>query len=56
MKPSMTSYKEGNVTVVAVEGDIPTWLHGRLISNGPGQFQVGDTRFNHWFDGFALLK
>ena len=56
MKPSMTSYKEGNITVVAVEGDIPTWLKGRLISNGPGQFQVGDTRFNHWFDGFALLK
>ena len=52
----MNTFKEGSAVIVAVEGDIPTWLNGRFISNGPGQFQVDDTQFKHWFDGFALLK
>ena len=56
IKQLMTTFKEGNAAIVAVEGDIPAWLNGRFISNGPGQFQVGDTQFKHWFDGFALLK
>ena len=32
------------------------WLSGSFVSNGPGQFEVGETHFNHWFDGFAMLK
>ncbi|MCH9757475.1 MAG: carotenoid oxygenase family protein [Gammaproteobacteria bacterium] len=39
-----------------IDGDIPTWLSGSFVSNGPGQFEVGGTHFNHWFDGFAMLK
>ena len=49
MKQLMNTFKEGNAAIVAVEGDIPVWLNGRFISNGPGQFQVDDTQFNHWF-------
>src|SRR3990167_3286138 len=37
-------------------GEIPQWLSGSLISNGPAQFEVGETSFQHWFDGFAMLK
>lgn len=37
-------------------GDIPTWLAGSFISNGPAQFEIGKTHFNHWFDGLAMLK
>lgn len=37
-------------------GEIPTWLSGSFVSNGPTQFEVGATHFKHWFDGFAMLK
>ena len=36
-------------------GTIPSWLSGRFFRSGPGIYEVGDTKFNHWFDGLALL-
>lgn len=39
-----------------VEGAIPDWLSGALIRNGPGRFEAGDERVNHWFDGLAMLR
>jgi carotenoid cleavage dioxygenase-like enzyme len=39
-----------------VEGTIPGWLSGTLVRNGPGKFEVGQTRVNHWFDGLAMLR
>jgi carotenoid cleavage dioxygenase-like enzyme len=36
-------------------GDLPGWLTGTLIRNGPAQFEVGDQAYNHWFDGHAML-
>ena len=38
-----------------VSGDIPAWLQGTLIRNGPGTFKVGTERYRHWFDGLAML-
>ncbi|KFP90818.1 PREDICTED: beta,beta-carotene 15,15'-monooxygenase [Apaloderma vittatum] len=38
-----------------VRGQLPTWLQGVLIRNGPGMHTIGDTQYNHWFDGLALL-
>jgi beta-carotene 15,15'-monooxygenase len=38
-----------------VEGDLPDWLAGSLIRNGPGRFAVGDGSVDHWFDGLAML-
>ncbi|KAI4571990.1 hypothetical protein MJG53_014096 [Ovis ammon polii x Ovis aries] len=38
-----------------VTGKIPAWLQGTLLRNGPGMHTVGETRYNHWFDGLALL-
>lgn len=38
-----------------VRGKIPTWLQGILLRNGPGMHTVGETSYNHWFDGLALL-
>lgn len=38
-----------------VKGNLPSWLKGILTRNGPGKFEYGDTSFNHWFDGQALL-
>ena len=39
-----------------VEGSIPEWLSGTLVRNGPGRFEAGDSRVNHWFDGLAMLR
>lgn len=36
-------------------GLLPDWLEGTLVRNGPGLFSVGETSYNHWFDGMALL-
>ncbi|KAI1903298.1 hypothetical protein AGOR_G00025760 [Albula goreensis] len=38
-----------------VHGNIPSWIHGSLLRNGPGKFEFGNQSFNHWFDGMALL-
>src|SRR5215207_6836814 len=38
-----------------VSGKIPSWLSGTLIRNGPAMFEVGRQKFNHWFDGLAML-
>ena len=40
----------------SVEGTIPEWLSGTLIRNGPGRFEAGDRRVNHWFDGLSMLR
>jgi beta,beta-carotene 9',10'-dioxygenase len=40
---------------VPVRGELPAWLTGSLIRNGPGTFQVGERRYRHWFDGLAML-
>ncbi|KAK7068323.1 Beta,beta-carotene 9',10'-oxygenase [Halocaridina rubra] len=36
-------------------GEVPLWLSGTLIRNGPGRLQVGNHKYNHLFDGSALL-
>jgi len=38
-----------------VTGSFPDWLEGTLIRTGPGIFSVGETSYNHWFDGMALM-
>ena len=41
---------------LTVDGDLPTWLRGRYLSNGPGQFEVGGESLEHWFDPLAMLR
>ncbi|KAH9629703.1 hypothetical protein HF086_001516 [Spodoptera exigua] len=36
-------------------GEVPKWLRGTLLRNGPGSLKVGDMRFDHLFDSSALL-
>ncbi|KAM4567050.1 beta-carotene oxygenase 2b [Odontesthes bonariensis] len=38
-----------------ITGTIPAWINGNFLRNGPGKFEIGNQRFNHWFDGMALL-
>jgi beta,beta-carotene 9',10'-dioxygenase len=38
-----------------VRGLLPDWLHGTLLRNGPGTFEIGGQHYRHWFDGLAML-
>jgi carotenoid cleavage dioxygenase-like enzyme len=38
-----------------VTGRVPDWLTGVLLRNGPGMFTIGPDKYNHLFDGLALL-
>ncbi|HEX3324850.1 MAG TPA: carotenoid oxygenase family protein, partial [Solirubrobacterales bacterium] len=40
---------------LAVEGEMPPWLSGSLLRNGPAKFEVGEQQMRHWFDGLAML-
>jgi carotenoid cleavage dioxygenase-like enzyme len=51
-----TQREERHDVPLDVEGSFPPWLDGRLVVNGPGQFEVGDTDLEHWFDALALLR
>ncbi|MGM0677462.1 MAG: carotenoid oxygenase family protein [Pseudomonadota bacterium] len=39
-----------------LRGQLPHWLEGVLLRNGPGLFEVGGYRCRHWFDGLAMLQ
>jgi len=51
-----TQREELQDVVLDVTGSFPDWLEGTFISNGPGQFEVGETTLNHWFDALAMLR
>ncbi|CAK1549422.1 unnamed protein product [Leptosia nina] len=38
-----------------ITGEIPSWVRGSLLRNGPGRFKVGNSEYQHIFDGSALL-
>ncbi|KAF6728846.1 Beta,beta-carotene 9',10'-oxygenase [Oryzias melastigma] len=38
-----------------IEGTIPSWINGLFLRNGPGKFEFGNSHYNHWFDGMAML-
>ncbi|TXT61661.1 MAG: Dioxygenase [Promethearchaeota archaeon] len=38
-----------------IEGTLPSWLRGTLLRTGPAQFEVEKQKYNHWFDGLAML-
>ncbi|MGI0018314.1 MAG: carotenoid oxygenase family protein [Nitrosotalea sp.] len=50
-----TLSEELNLESLQVKGTIPKWLSGTLIRNGPAKFEVGKEKFQHWFDGLAML-
>lgn len=38
-----------------VKGEIPKWLKGSLIRIGSGLLEIGPDKYNHIFDGMALM-
>ncbi len=50
-----TEAPEIELNQLPVRGNLPDWLRGTLLRNGPGTFHVGQSRYRHWFDGLAML-
>ncbi|RWW29741.1 hypothetical protein GW17_00005724 [Ensete ventricosum] len=40
---------------LVVEGDVPLWLNGTYLRNGPGLWHIDDYNFRHLFDGYATV-
>ncbi|KAK6249050.1 hypothetical protein QUC31_020615 [Theobroma cacao] len=40
---------------LVVQGEIPLWLKGTYLRNGPGIWHIEDYNFRHLFDGYATL-
>ncbi|XP_073513266.1 carotenoid-cleaving dioxygenase, mitochondrial-like isoform X5 [Phyllobates terribilis] len=38
-----------------ITGTVPGWITGSLLRNGPGRYEFGNVKFNHWIDGMALM-
>jgi beta,beta-carotene 9',10'-dioxygenase len=47
--------KEIQLDDLPLRGNFPNWLNGTLVRTGPAQFEVGEQRYKHWFDGLAML-
>ncbi|EDO36712.1 predicted protein, partial [Nematostella vectensis] len=39
----------------SISGNVPAWIKGNLLRNGPGVYEIGKEHYNHWFDGLAVL-
>jgi carotenoid cleavage dioxygenase-like enzyme len=50
-----TLNSETSIKQLPVRGTVPAWLTGTLVRNGPARFEVGGQKYNHWFDGLAML-
>lgn len=50
-----TLNEEVDLDSLSIEGEIPSWLTGTLLRNGPARYEVGGQRLRHWFDGLAML-
>lgn len=42
-------------TELPVSGEIPDWVAGQLLRNGPGRWKFDKSEVHHWFDGMALV-
>ncbi len=44
------------LTHLNINGQLPEWLIGNLLQNGPGKFNIGEEQIIHWFDGLAYIS
>ena len=50
-----TLEQETVIDELAIDGELPGWLHGSLLRTGPAKFELGEQPLRHWFDGLAML-
>ncbi len=51
----LSGAREFDDTPLRVSGDLPPWLQGRLLLNGPALWELPGGALRHWFDGYALM-
>jgi all-trans-8'-apo-beta-carotenal 15,15'-oxygenase len=60
LDPHLTPYRgmasDLNCEALTVEGKLPTDLRGRFYRNGPANFERGNERYQHWFDGDGMVQ
>lgn len=47
--------EERNDERLRVQGEIPAWLSGTYLLNGPARFHRGDVQYRHWLDGDGMV-
>ena len=47
--------REIDAADMRVEGQLPDWLRGSLLLNGPALWDLPKGSYRHWFDGLAML-
>ena len=47
--------RELSIETLSIEGNLPPWLSGSLLRNGPALFEDRERSVRHWFDGQAML-
>ncbi|MFZ5967176.1 MAG: carotenoid oxygenase family protein [Bacillota bacterium] len=47
--------REISFEILNIKGELPQWLTGVYIRNGPAKFEAGGEKYRHWFDGLAML-
>lgn len=50
----LSGAREIDDEAVGVHGDLPPWLKGTLLLNGPALWELPRGRLEHWFDGYAM--
>jgi carotenoid cleavage dioxygenase-like enzyme len=51
----LSGAREIDDAALRCEGDLPGWLRGSLLLNGPALWELPGGALAHWFDGFAML-
>lgn len=58
-RPYLSAYQSASQEVFEAEvnfkGHWPKALQGRLFRNGPARHEIGDFRYQHWFDGDGMV-
>jgi all-trans-8'-apo-beta-carotenal 15,15'-oxygenase len=58
--PYLTPYRGAESDLyceaLAIEGKLPVEFRGRFYRNGPSNFERGNERYQHWFDGDGMVQ
>lgn len=58
--PRLTPYRgtasDLGCEALTIEGKLPAELRGRFYRNGPANFERGNERYQHWFDGDGMVQ
>lgn len=47
--------REIDAADMRIEGQLPDWLRGGLLLNGPALWDLPKNSYRHWFDGLAMM-